>query len=99
MTPSDDKILTRVRQILVDALSVAPADVVPEARIVDDLCAESIDLLDLRFRLEREFGIRITAEDLAEAFRGATDAAEFRRMFTVGALCSYVARRMDPASG
>lgn len=99
MTPAEEQVLARVRGILVEALSVGPGDVVPEARIMDDLYAESIDLLDLRFRLEREFGIRITAEDLAEAFQGATDAADFRRMFTVGSLCGYIARRMEPPGG
>lgn len=48
-----------VRDALVAALGVEPDDVVPEARLVADLGAESIDLVDVVFRLEKTFGIRI----------------------------------------
>ena len=98
-TPSADEILERVRRLLVDALSVDPAEVRPEARIMDDLNAESIDLLDLRFRIEKAFGLRITAEDLARAFRGTVTASEFRARFTVGALCEYLGGRLEAPGG
>jgi acyl carrier protein len=94
MTRGPDDVLAGVRRILVDALCLSPEEIVPRARIMDDLQAESIDLLDLRFRLEREFGIRITADHLAHAFQGTTDAADFRRMFTVESLCAYIASRL-----
>jgi acyl carrier protein len=94
VTRGPEEILAAVRRILADALSLSPEEVVPEARIMDDLQAESIDLLDLRFRLEREFGIQITSSHLAEAFQGASNAVDFRRMFTVESLCAYIAYRL-----
>ncbi len=50
-----DEIFAKVRALLVDALSVDDDEVTPAARLNADLGAESIDMLDIVFRLEREF--------------------------------------------
>ena len=55
MTQAD--IFAKVRTLLVDALSVDDDEVTPQARLQADLNAESIDMLDIVFRLEREFGL------------------------------------------
>ncbi len=52
-----DDIFAKVRTLLVDALSVDDDEVTPNARLQADLGAESIDMLDIVFRLEREFGL------------------------------------------
>lgn len=72
---SDDDIFKRVRVQLVDALSVDEADVTPAARLQADLNAESIDFLDIVFRLEREFGIKIDRNELfpESIFQGDPD--------------------------
>src|SRR6478672_7352384 len=54
-----DEIYTKVQEVLVDALGVDEDEVTPEAVIRDDLGAESIDFLDIMFRLEKAFGIKI----------------------------------------
>lgn len=54
-----DDILAKVTKVLVDALGVDEEEVTPGAVIRDDLGAESIDFLDIMFRLEKEFGIKI----------------------------------------
>jgi acyl carrier protein len=59
MTTSDSDILIRVRPHIVDALGVEEDEVVLDAGLMDDLGAESIDFLDIFFRVEREFGIKI----------------------------------------
>ena len=92
---SEATIRDEVRRILSEALSVPPDSIVPGSSIMDDLNAESIDLLDIRFRVEKAFTFRITAEDLAQAFQGTTSASEFRARFTVDALCRYVAHRLS----
>ena len=92
---TDDAIRDEVRRILAEALSVEADSIKPESRIMDDLNAESIDLLDIRFRVEKAFTFRITAEDLAQAFQGTTSAEEFRARFTVDALCRYVSYRIS----
>ncbi|HLW67561.1 MAG TPA: acyl carrier protein [Gemmataceae bacterium] len=55
---------TKVQQVLMQALNVEPEEVTPAARLRDDLGAESIDFLDIVFRLEREFGLRIPRAEL-----------------------------------
>src|SRR3954452_23758412 len=56
---SRDEIYKKVRGVLVDALGVDEDEVTPQAVIRDDLGAESIDFLDIMFRLEKAFGIKI----------------------------------------
>ena len=59
-----DEIFPRVKKQLVEAFSVDDDDVTPTARLQGDLNAESIDFLDIVFRLEREFGIKIDRNEL-----------------------------------
>jgi acyl carrier protein len=54
---TQDEIFGKVKNLLVDALSVDDDQVTPAARLQADLDAESIDMLDIVFRLEREFGL------------------------------------------
>jgi acyl carrier protein len=58
-TMTRDEIFSKVRAVLVDALGVDEDEVTPDAVIRDDLGAESIDFLDIIFRLEKAFGIKI----------------------------------------
>jgi acyl carrier protein len=56
---SRDEIYKKVQGVLVDALGVDEEDVTPDATLRGDLGAESIDFLDIVFRLEKAFGIKI----------------------------------------
>lgn len=62
--PTHEEIYEKVRSTLVDALGVDDEDVTPDASLRSDLGAESIDLLDIVFRLERNFGIKIPRGEL-----------------------------------
>jgi acyl carrier protein len=62
--PSQEEIYAKVSATLVDALNVDEEDVKPTATLQGDLGAESIDFLDIVFRLEREFGIKIPRGEL-----------------------------------
>jgi len=64
MALSRDEIMEKTREALVDALGVDEDEVTPEARIGSDLGAESIDYLDIVFRLEKAFNIKIPRGDL-----------------------------------
>jgi acyl carrier protein len=64
MALSRDEIMEKVRESLVDALGVDEDEVTPEARIGADLGAESIDYLDIVFRLEKAFNVKIPRGDL-----------------------------------
>src|SRR6516225_907958 len=62
--PSQGEIYSKVSATLVEALNVDEEDINPTARLQGDLGAESIDFLDIVFRLEREFGIKIPRGEL-----------------------------------
>jgi acyl carrier protein len=62
--PTKDEIFEKIRTALVDALGVDEEDVTPEATLVGDLGAESIDFLDIVFRLEKAFDIKIPRGEL-----------------------------------
>ena len=73
--PTNDEIFQKVQATLVDALGVDEEDVRHDATLQGDLGAESIDFLDIVFRLEREFGIRIPRGELfpESVFQGDPD--------------------------
>jgi acyl carrier protein len=62
--PTKDEILEKVQSALVEALGVEDDEVTPEATLVGDLGAESIDFLDIVFRLEKAFDIKIPRGEL-----------------------------------
>ena len=64
MAMSREDILTNVRETLVDALAVEPDEVTEDATLTGDLGAESIDFLDIVFRLEKSFEIKIPRGEL-----------------------------------
>src|SRR5438876_4904159 len=61
---SQEEIYTKVSATLVEALNVDEEEIKPTATLQGDLGAESIDFLDIVFRLEREFGIKIPRGEL-----------------------------------
>ncbi len=62
--PTQDEIYSKVSATLVEALNVEEEDIKPTSTLQGDLGAESIDFLDIVFRLEREFGIKIPRGEL-----------------------------------
>ena len=63
-TIAREEIFDKVRETLVEALSVDDDEVTEDATLTGDLGAESIDFLDIVFRLEKAFGIKIPQEEL-----------------------------------
>jgi acyl carrier protein len=61
---ASDEIHGKVARVLVEALGVDEDEITPAATLQGDLGAESIDMLDIVFRLEREFGVRIPRGEL-----------------------------------
>lgn len=62
--PTQEEIYSKVSATLVEALNVDEEDIKPNSTLQGDLGAESIDFLDIVFRLEREFGIKIPRGEL-----------------------------------
>lgn len=62
--PSKEEIFDKIKSCLVEALGVDEDEVTPEATLVGDLGAESIDFLDIVFRLEKAFNIKVPRGEL-----------------------------------
>ncbi|MEZ6059043.1 MAG: acyl carrier protein [Planctomycetaceae bacterium] len=71
---SEEEIFDTVRDTLVDALGVDDDEVTPEATLIGDLGAESIDFLDIVFRLEKNFDIKIPRGELFPENLAAADS-------------------------
>jgi acyl carrier protein len=65
MPVTKDEVYKKVQTALVDALGVDDEEVTPQATMVGDLGAESIDFLDIVFKLEKAFGIEIPRKELS----------------------------------
>lgn len=64
MIPTESEILERLRPLLAEVLGRAPEYIRLEHRLMRDLGAESIDLLDLSFRIEETFGVTIETNEV-----------------------------------
>jgi acyl carrier protein len=86
MKPPGVQIGSRVRKIVGEALNLDSHEIQPKAALKGDLGAESIDILDILYRLEREFGIRIPrAELFPEAiFQGSPEYVQDGRITDKG---------------
>jgi acyl carrier protein len=80
--PAAEAIYGKVARVLVGALNVDEDEITPAATLQGDLGAESIDLLDIVFRLEREFGIKIPRGELfpESIFQGDPDFVQNGRV-------------------
>jgi acyl carrier protein len=67
MAMSRDEIFEQVQEVLVDALGLDEDEVTEESTLMGDLGAESIDFLDIVFRLEKAFDIKVPREELFPA--------------------------------
>ena len=72
-------IFPKVAATIADALGCDVEEVTPQASLIEDLNAESIDFLDIVFRLERAFKIKIPRGKIVENARGALTEAEFEK--------------------
>jgi len=73
---ADQEIESKIKQIIVDELGVDEAEVTANARFIEDLGADSLDLVELVMRFEEEFGIEIPDED-AEKIQSVRDAFSY----------------------
>jgi acyl carrier protein len=63
-TMTRDEVYSKVQEVLIDALGVDEDEVTPDATLTGDLGAESIDFLDIVFKLEQTFGFKIAQGEL-----------------------------------
>ena len=66
----------RLKKIIAEQLGVSEEEVVPEASFIDDLNADSLEMVDLIISLEEEFSIQVSDED-AEKIKTVKDALDY----------------------
>jgi acyl carrier protein len=71
-------VFSKVKEIIVDQLGVEEDEVLPEAHFIEDLGADSLDIVELVMALEEEFGLEIPDED-AEKIATVNDAVDYIR--------------------
>ena len=76
MTMDRQEVFEKVQEVLIDALGVDDEEVTEKATLMGDLGAESIDFLDIVFRLEKAFSIKIPREELFPA-EGVLNNAQY----------------------
>jgi acyl carrier protein len=74
-----DAVYPKVAQIIADALGVDAGEVKLDVPLIEGLDAESIDFLDLVFRLERAFGVKIPRGKIVEDARGDLPESDFEQ--------------------
>ena len=73
---ASEDIVRRVKDLIAESLGVNPAEVVPDASFIDDLGADSLDIVELVMAIEKEFDINIPDED-AEKITTVQDAIDY----------------------
>lgn len=72
----NEEIYEKVKEVIVEQLNVEDDDVTPEASFIDDLGADSLDIVELVMALEESFGISIPDEE-AEGIKTVADAVSY----------------------
>jgi acyl carrier protein len=85
MSEVTDKIFSKVRECLAQALGLDEDEITRNSSLTEDLGAESIDFLDILFRLEQAFGIKIPRTDLfPEQFMANTEYVKDSKVTAAG---------------
>ena len=92
---SNEKIRSELQKILVDALRVDPAGITLDARIFGDLEAESIDILDIQFQIERTFGLILDQNELIANLGEGLSVREIDDKLTVQWCLDFIERRLE----
>jgi acyl carrier protein len=81
--------------IISNALRIDNEKITPDSRIINDLNAESLDILDIRFSIEQELGLKIGEHEIVNTIGNGLSSAEFLEKFTVSNLIDLLADKLN----
>lgn len=90
------EVLQKVCELVAQTLRVKVEDVKPDASLPNDLGAESIDLLELRFLLEKNFKVPLSEKEIRAAAQGKS-AADISKNLTSRAIAREISKRLGSA--
>jgi len=92
---SPDRIKKEVINIIVSTLRVPKEKILPESRLFNDLEAESIDMLDIRYELERTFGVSISDGEIRESIAKEFPGENIPGKMTVDSIIKFMEYKLD----
>lgn len=95
MQYSEEELSTIIKEMLRQVLRVKIETIIPEARIFSDLGAESLDILDIRFRLEKILGISIADTEIIDYLGTELSIEEIDNAFTVKSMMDYATNKIN----
>jgi acyl carrier protein len=93
-TPNEENVYGIIVKNIAEALLTPLDRIIPSARLLTDLNAESIDIADIRFRLEHDLNLKIDQKGMIESLGTNLSAEEFNNRFTVQFIWEHVMRRL-----
>jgi len=95
---SKESINSKLVSIISYALRLDPGKVMPDSRLFKDLNAESLDILDIRFSIEQEFGVKVADHEFANTIGKGLSSTEFLERFTVGSITDFIENKLRTQS-
>ncbi len=93
-TITKESISSKLISIISYALRLDPEKVKPESRLFKDLKAESLDILDIRFSIEQEFGVKIAEHEFLKTIGKGLSSTEFLEIFTVESISDFIENKL-----
>ncbi len=76
MAQTKDEVIARIKALIAQSLGVSADEIVPDASFIDDLGADSLDIVELVMQIEQEFNVEIPDDD-AEKILTVQDAIDY----------------------
>lgn len=94
---TEKEIFEKLKSILIEALEVDPEIIKPDSLIINDLGGESIDILDISFRIEKAFKIKIPEQSLSLSSENAPKGKTAAEIFTVQLIVGFIKSKLEEA--
>jgi acyl carrier protein len=98
MAPGFEEVFANLARMVGEALRVNVATITPDTNLILDLNAESIDLVDIRFRIEEAYGFQIDQRAFITAIAVDVPGADVAASLTMRRLTEFVMRRKSEAA-